>query len=353
MITHSKYSSLIRLMCMLLFCTMLNACKYDDLSVAKPNENFRLAADFVKNNYDFSLFYAALQYTDLAGKLNEPGPFTVIAPNNKAFNDLGIHSPGDISKLNRDSLRQAMAYHIINRKLLQANLPVNGVDVRYETLAGISLYASFATFSPGNSAYPANLVYFSGSNAYRKDVALTNGVLHAVDKVMKQYPDKKVQSWLSARTEYSIFVSALKKFGFWDELAGSGPFTVYAPTNQALTNAGLSQAVIDQLNTADYIGARLFGVYIIPNQSFFLSDSAVFSIINAQFSYEATLRGDDSKLSIFASRLALMSVKGSFDWYYEVPDYQEYAAQTDNLCDNGIVHGINGVLMDLKHAKKK
>lgn len=344
----------IGIICCLLLCTLLSACKYDDLSVKKPNETFRLGGDFLKNNYDFSLFYTALQYTGLVDKLNEPGPYTIIAPNNKAFNEIGIQLPGDIYKLNRDSLKQAMAYHIIPRKLTLASIPVNGVDVRYETLAGISLYTSLASFFPGNTN-PINQLYFSGSLVYRKDVVLANGTLQAVDKVMKQYPGKTVQSWLASRLNYSIYVSGLKKFGLWDELAGAGPFTIFAPDNQSLINAGITQQVVDQLNPADYNGARLFGAYIYYDKSFFMADRLIFGVINAAALYESTPRNDDSTLRWYAGStygdFALTS-KITNLWYYQVTITANDVALSDNLCDNGLVHQLSGVLMKPENAKK-
>lgn len=355
--TNLKHKALINYAYLLVLCALLGACKYDDLSVAKPNENFRLAGDFLKNNYDFSLFYAALDYTGLVSKLNETGPFTVLAPNNQAFNELGIQLPEDIRKLNRDSLRQAMSYHIIPRKLLQANLPVNGVDVRYETLADISLYVSIASFSPANSAYPVNQLYFSGSLASRKDVALANGVLHMLDKVMKQYPGKTVQDWLAARPQYSIFVSGLKKFGLWNKLAGSGPFTIFAPDNSAFADAGITQSDIDQLNPSKYLGQRLFGAYLLYNKNYFISDKTVFSIINSESRYTSIVKDDSSTFSFYVSdndyTLMVVSVKGTYDWYNQVyGNSQESAAKLDNLCENGIVHGITGILVRPENALK-
>ncbi|WP_162996236.1 fasciclin domain-containing protein [Mucilaginibacter celer] len=350
-INQMKHTGLV--FCLLL-CTLLSACKYDDLSVKKPNETFRLGGDFLKNNYDFSLFYTALQYSGLVDKLNEAGPYTIIAPNNKAFNEIGIQLPGDIYKLNRDSLKQAMAYHIIPRKLTLASFPVNGVDVRYETLAGISLYESIGSFFPGNAA-AINQLYFSGSLVYRKDVVLANGTLQAVDKVMKQYPGKTVQSWLASRPNFSIYVSGLKKFGLWDELAGAGPFTIFAPDNQAFINVGMTQEIVDQLNPADYSGPRLFGAYIYYDKSYFMSDRVIFGIINAEGSYKSTPRDDDSSMNWFAGstygNLQLLS-KITNKWYYMVTLTANDVALSDNLCNNGLVHKISGVLMKPENARK-
>lgn len=349
-ITNVKYKSYLSLACLLL-CTLLSACSYDDLSVTKPNENFRLADDFLKNNYDFSLFYAALQYTGLADTLHKAGPYTVIAPNNKAFNEIGIQLPGDIYKLNRDSLRQAMAYHIINRKLLVANMPVNGVDVRYQTLAGIQLYLSMASFDPLFPEYVNHRPFFSGSLAYRKDIPLVNGTMHAVDKIMKQYPGVGVQKWLAARPQYSIFVSGLKKFGLWDELAQKGPFTIFAPENKAFTDAGITQAVVDGMNPAQYIGPRLFGCYIFYNKSYFTTDREVFATINRELEFYTTPRNDNSKISWYNSLdMSMESVQGgSNSWYYRIAASRP---KSDNLCTDGMVHTLSGVLVKPANALK-
>ncbi|GAA4312447.1 hypothetical protein GCM10023149_07810 [Mucilaginibacter gynuensis] len=345
-----KYKGRICFACLMLLCTLLSACKYDDLSVTKPNENFRLAGDFLRNNYDYSLFYEALDYTGLAKTLNEPGPFTVIAPNNTAFNELGIQLPSDIRKLNRDSLRQAMAYHIIPRKLTFADFPVNSVDVRYETLAGISLYASFATFNPTYPEYPRNAIYFSGCMVMRKDVPLVNGVLQAVEKVMQQYPGKTVQNWLAERPDYSIFVAGLKKFGLWDELSGAGPFTIFAPKNSAFIEAGITPKVVEQLNTAEYIGPRLFGAYIIYGKDYFISDRDVFETINSEGNFILTTRNDNSKFTWFGPDMALEAAV--YSWYYRVYPTKNDIAKSDNLCENGKVHTLSGVLVKLENCKK-
>lgn len=45
------------------------ACKHDDLEITKENENFRLAADFIKNNYDMTLFSAAIEKAGMTAEL--------------------------------------------------------------------------------------------------------------------------------------------------------------------------------------------------------------------------------------------------------------------------------------------
>jgi uncharacterized surface protein with fasciclin (FAS1) repeats len=347
------------------------SCKHADLTLPMPNENMRPAGDFLKNNYDFSLFYAALEYTGLADTLNGKGPFTVLAPDNQSFNELGIQFPEDFKRMNKDSLRQVMRYHILPRRLVQADVPVNGVDVRYMTLAGTELYTSFATYALGNTAYAYNKLYFSGSLAYRKDVPLANGILHVLNKVMKPYLGKTVQDWLSGHADYSIFVSGLKKFGLWDELAGTGPFTIFAPNNKAFADAGLGQSDIDTLNTSKYIGARLFGAYILYKKRYFLSDQIVFKIINNESFYTSFLRDDNSSLSFFCNEDGIYPNAipyYSIVWLSSKKPLVEFDptqvsvtvtgsikdfARMDHLCENGVLHDMIGLLVNPGLAVKK
>lgn len=84
----------------------LFSCEHPDLTVVVPNENLRPASDFIKNNYEMTLFSAALEKVGLASTLNEKGPYTVLVPTDAAFNELGIFRPSDFDKMNLDSLKK-------------------------------------------------------------------------------------------------------------------------------------------------------------------------------------------------------------------------------------------------------
>ena len=190
---------------------LAGSCKHDDLLIPKPNENIRPAADFIKNNYDFRLLYAALDYTGMVKELNGEGPFTILAVPDRGFNMLGIQTEEQVRKLNKDSLRHALQYHVLKKRRLQVgDIPTNAVDVRFETLAGESIYASAIT--------RGNDYYLDGARINRTDIVLSNGVLHVLNKMMQYHKGKTVQDYLAANPKYSIFVSGLKKFGLWDEL---------------------------------------------------------------------------------------------------------------------------------------
>jgi uncharacterized surface protein with fasciclin (FAS1) repeats len=59
--------------------------------------------------------------------------------------------------------------------------------------------------------------------------------------------DNTVTGIASRTTDLSLLVKALTKAGLADDLQASGPFTVFAPTNQAFINAGYTSSAIDAL----------------------------------------------------------------------------------------------------------
>ena len=326
---------------------LLGACKHDDLTVPMPNENIRPAADFIKNNYEMKLFYAALQKTDYLTQLNTARPFTVLVPTDAAFNRLAIYNPADFNKMNLDSLKKVIGYHIMPRKLRVEDIPSNGVDVRYATLEGSELYVSKASFNPNGGA--ENELYFSGSDAIRRDVTVANGTIHLLDNVMKPQFEKTVQQWLNQRAEYSVFVKGLKKFNLWDQLATTGPFTVFAPDNKALANVGITDASIDAMDVSKYVGARLFGAYILYDKHFFCSDGQVFSRINSNGGINYFLKDDTYYMNYAGGKfypnfalgfsLTLRSGSGITDFIVKSV-ISDLTAKNDNLCSNGLVHHL-------------
>ena len=60
---------------------------------------------------DFSTLAGAVtQFEDIVEALSSEGPFTVFAPTNKAFEDLGI----DLGTLDAETLKNILQYHVIS-----------------------------------------------------------------------------------------------------------------------------------------------------------------------------------------------------------------------------------------------
>jgi transforming growth factor-beta-induced protein len=97
------------LSCLLAACSSTNPTP----PTKEPPPNSVIA--LLKANPDLSTFAGLLEGTDLEGLLAEPGTYTVFAPTNAAFAELGTLPEGD-------RLREILFYHVVDQELNQTQL---------------------------------------------------------------------------------------------------------------------------------------------------------------------------------------------------------------------------------------
>ncbi|WP_437918036.1 fasciclin domain-containing protein [Sphingobacterium sp. LRF_L2] len=382
--------------CCILFLGLLQACEKPEIRLNQPNEDVRSLGGFIGNNFDYTLFAEALKYTGLMDSLTDsPGPFTVLAPNNTAFNLQGITHVSQFASMDRDSLRQVLAYHILPYRLMESDIPVDMIDLRYQTLSGEQLYASRAMSTIGSATATNPLLinsqlYFSGAYSYaqNRDFEFSNGVMHTLVKMMKPFGGQTVQQWLLSKPQYSILVAGLKKFNIWDSIEGEGPFTVFAVNNDIFEQWGITEESISEMDVNEYVGARLFGSYIMYNRHFFILDCNFFMWTQDQRWYVAPVQGDETYNHLFIARmeepssltldmytLALSQLKVPYSYGFTSANGQKayfnqenflgsgrqvlrdynagrFPALNDNVCDNGVVHDLQAVLVMPDEARK-
>lgn len=126
----------------------------------------------------------AVTAADLAATLSGPGPFTVFAPTDNAFNRL---APGTLDTLlkpeQKPSLVKVLNYHVVAGKLdaeaLKAQITAGGGTAMLNTVAGQSLTA---TLENGTIV----LTDTNGTKTYvtQYDVEQSNGIVHVVNGVL-------------------------------------------------------------------------------------------------------------------------------------------------------------------------
>lgn len=168
---------------------------------------------------EFSILVEAVVKADLAGALSGEGPFTVFAPTNAAFESLFLTlGVGGVADLTAEQLTPILLYHVVSGSVYSTDLAngfvptLNGAAVEVDLTSGVMI-------NDANVAIP--------------DVAASNGVIHAIDQVLLPPSMNIVEKAQSLAPEFSILVDAVIKAGLTNTLATGGPFTVFAPTNQA------------------------------------------------------------------------------------------------------------------------
>jgi transforming growth factor-beta-induced protein len=121
-------------------------------------------------NANFSILVQAVVKAGLAETLSGPGPFTVFAPTDAAFQalftQLGVSG---IADLTAEQLTPILLYHVVSGNVRSSSLTAGPVTTLNGTIT--------VTLSPS----PA----INGTtNIVATDVQASNGVIHAIDKVL-------------------------------------------------------------------------------------------------------------------------------------------------------------------------
>lgn len=214
----------------------ISSCSSDDDNNVAP-QPMNIVETAVSDPQLTSLV-AALKAADgnLVSVLNGDGPFTVLAPTNKAFETfLADNGFASLSDVPTDVLSQILLNHVISGNVTASDLTSLKSGYTNTSASGpnktnLSLY--FDT-SDG--------VTFNGiSKVITADVSATNGTIHVVDAVIGL---PTVVDFALANPGLSSLVAALQSADSQDPspkliptLNGDGPFTVFAPVNDAFAN---------------------------------------------------------------------------------------------------------------------
>lgn len=126
----------------------------------------------------------AVQAADLTATLSGPGPFTVFAPTNEAFQRL---APGTLDQLmkpeQKASLTKLLTYHVVAGKLdaeaLKKQVEAGGGTATLTTVEGQPLKATLE-----NGALVLTDVGGGKSYVTQYDVEQSNGIVHVVNGVL-------------------------------------------------------------------------------------------------------------------------------------------------------------------------
>jgi uncharacterized surface protein with fasciclin (FAS1) repeats len=179
-----------------------------------------------QGNPEFSILVEAVVAANLTTTLSGPGPFTVFAPTNTAFGNLLTELNITKAALLADKalLTKVLTYHVVSGRVLKAKVPV-GTPITTVQSETFTVDSSLAITD--QRARKSNIII--------TDVFASNGVIHAIDKVILP-TDKNIVQVAQGNPEFSILVEAVVAANLTTTLSGTGPFTVFAPTNTAFGN---------------------------------------------------------------------------------------------------------------------
>lgn len=267
---------------------------------------------------DLSILVEAVVAADLVNTLKGTGPFTVFAPNNAAFAALLVELNLTKAQLlaNKALLTTVLTYHVLPAKVERGQIPLGkAISTVQGGIFKIDTVGTGLTITDGRNRKPTLLA---------TDIQASNGVVHIVDRVLLP-ADRNIVQTAQSLPQFSILVEAVVAANLQGTLTGTGPFTVFAPTNDAfaalLTELGLSKEAL-LANTA--LLTQVLTYHVVPGRVL-RADIPIGANI-------ATVQGNtlrvNADLTITDQRNRIARI-----------------ALTDVLTSNGVVHAIDRVIL--------
>lgn len=239
-------------------------------TIGVVNQTSQSLADYLKNNYSYSIFYTALQRVGLDKRLTNDKNFTLFLPDDDAFARIGL-SLDSIMKMDTAVLRNWMAYHIVKGAVKYNDIPQT-VDNIYYTIDSSKIFLSKPFSASGTMKLHVN-----GDTVNNFDIKAFNGYIHVLNRPLPIPVDGSLQDYINAHLDiFSLFKQALQKFNLWDTLKNtSHVMTVFAPVNSGFRQWNywgndsilVSKDTIANWNTS-VIPRAVFGVYFMPSRIF-------------------------------------------------------------------------------------
>ncbi|MEM1257441.1 MAG: fasciclin domain-containing protein [Bacteroidota bacterium] len=313
---------------------LLWSCSDDDDNNGGEEDDSTIV-DLAVATSDLSSLVAALNQADagLVETLSGPGPFTVFAPTNAAFDAL-LASLDDFSSLDdfdtteeRALLASILTYHVVATEEFSGDLSdgqtlatVNGASLTVSLDGGVFIQDATATDAEVTTA----------------DIDASNGVIHIIDKVL--LPQDVVEAInandvpsiveiATGNADFSSLVAALTAADLVDTLSGDGPFTVFAPTNDAF------DAFLDANNFATLGDVPVDLLTDVLLNHVVAGTNLSTDLSTGYISSSSTAGAEGRNLSLFIDTTSGVSINGVAD-----------VTTPDVAASNGVVHIIDAVI---------
>jgi transforming growth factor-beta-induced protein len=269
-------------------------------------------------NGSFTTLLSAATSVGLAPVFSGPGPLTLFAPTDDAFEALGVNLPG----LNDDVLANILVTHV---------LPVTKNSFEVVTTSPLQTVAN-TSLSVDASGSPIVITPVGGTVdaalSSTLNVPASNGLIHVMDAVIVPPTILEVAQ---ATPALSALVQAISQASAGVQaavspstLTGADPITVFAPTNAAFAASGIdlgtvAQADLDAVLAGHVVGAQALSTELTDGQSITTLNGIVTVNINSEGAISLT-DGMGNTVNVVATLKDIRTL-------------------------TGVVHVIDGVLM--------
>ena len=263
----------------------------------------------------FNTLVAAVKAAGLVDALKSKGPFTVFAPTDEAFAALPEGTVESLLKEeNRDQLVAILTYHVVSGNVaakdaygLRQAKTLNGQNLEITTSGGA--------------------IQVDQANLVATDIKTSNGTIHVIDKVM--LPETKtIPEVAQGAGTFKTLLAAAQAADLAGVLGSSGPFTVFAPTDEAF--AKLPEGTVETLlkeENRDQLVAIL-----------------KYHVVSGRVDSTTAVKAGEAKT------LQGQKVKIGYDGGLAINESRVVAADIE--ASNGVIHVIDAVLLPAEKDPK-
>lgn len=272
----------------------------------------------------FTTLVTAVQEAGLVEFLSGEGPFTVLAPTDEAFDAL---PEGTVAALIEDAqnggtqLADILKLHVVaDAAVASGDLSDGQVVTTANGDLTVAIDGDTVTFSSGGST----------ATVAQADIPASNGVIHVIDTVLlpaTESPNTIVD--VAVATEgFSTLVTAVQEAGLADLLSSEGPFTVFAPTDDAfdaLPEGTVAGLVEDAQNGGTQL-ADILKLHVVAGAAVASGDLTDGQVINTE--------NGDLTVSITEGTVSI-----------KIGEVSATVTSPDVPASNGVIHVIDAVLL--------
>ncbi len=330
----------------------LGSCKNNNQPgpISKPKNLYQTIA----SDTSLSLLRAAINIAGLATPLQGTTNFSVFAPVNSSFRNIGLGDSSTIAALGSSGVASLLEHHLIVSKVSFSNLSTSGSGVVYPTDLNTgtqpdSLY--FSENSQGNLFINGNQFVSLGINAtngvvYLLPVVLNNPYLNIYEFIKSTVTGHNPfygNNPLTPPNDFTVlnaalnYVSSNPNTNLISQLQGKGPFTFLAPNDAAFAKSGITITNLTTLYSPSQV-YNILSLHVIPGL-FFIKDfiSGTYATLNLGTSSSGT--AEDVKISTLNS--PPFQGPGN-NANYPGAGLSPYANLSQG---NGVIHVITNVLL--------
>ena len=141
-------------------------------------------AAIAMSNENFSTLVSALVAADLATTMKSEGPYTVFAPTNEAFSKLPKGALDNLLKPeNKEKLAALLTYHVVSGEFKAADV-MKAIQDNKNSYEVVTLQGEKLTLSLKDDKVMIKDAKGGVATVVMADVDASNGVIHAIDKVV-------------------------------------------------------------------------------------------------------------------------------------------------------------------------